>query len=34
MSVRVSMSRLVRTACSGLMYAGVPMNCSKAVNSV
>ena len=34
MSVRVSMSRLVISACSGLIYAGVPMNSSKAVKNV
>jgi hypothetical protein len=34
MSVRVSISRPLNSACSGLMYAGVPMNCSNAVNNV
>ena len=28
MSLRVSMSTPLNSACSGLMYAGVPMNCS------
>src|SRR5437899_94826 len=34
MSLRVSTSTLVTSACSGLMYAGVPRNCSKAVKTV
>ena len=34
MSLRASTSIPPSLACSGLMYAGVPMNCSNAVKSV
>ncbi len=34
MSLRVSTSRPLISACSGLMYTGVPMNCPYSVNSV
>ena len=34
MSLRVSISSVLISACSGLMYAGVPINCSNAVKSV
>ena len=34
MSLRVSTSMPLRSACSGLMYAGVPTKCPNAVNSV
>jgi len=34
MSLRVSMSNPLILACSGLIYAGVPMNCSSAVKTV
>ena len=34
MSLRVSMSWLFSSACSGLMYSGVPMIAPNSVNSV
>ncbi len=34
MSLRVSMSRPLNWACSGLMYSGVPIICAKPVKSV
>ncbi len=34
MSLRVSMSRPLISACSGLMYAGVPIICRCSVKSV
>ena len=34
MSLRVSTSRPLSSACSGLMYSGVPIICAKPVNSV
>ena len=34
MSLRVSMSRPLNSACSGLMYSGVPTICAKPVKSV
>ena len=34
MSLRVSMSRLFSSACSGLMYSGVPTTAPRPVNSV
>ena len=34
MSLRVSMSWAVISACSGLMYSGVPMSCPCSVKSV
>ncbi len=34
MSLRVSMSRSDISACSGLMYSGVPISCRYSVNSV
>ena len=34
MSLRVSMSWLLTSACSGDMYSGVPTNAPKPVNSV
>ncbi len=34
MSLRVSMSIPIGSACSGDMYAGVPMNCPISVNMV
>ena len=34
MSLRVSISRPLISACSGLMYSGVPISCPSSVNSV